>query len=67
MLQAHFQVIMPDNDIVTNTKQQNINILFMHPFEQTYMNMEKPSYFGYYLDGKKLNLTNKLKSIDIQT
>jgi len=66
MLQAHFQVIMPDNDIVTNTKKQTINIVFMHPFEQTYMNMEKPNYFGYYLDGKKVDLTNKLKSIDIQ-
>jgi len=66
VLQAHFQVIMPDNDIVTNRKKQSINLVFMHPFEQTYMNMEKPNYFGYFLDGKKVDLTNKLKNIDVQ-
>ena len=33
----------------------------MHPFEQTYMQMEKPNNFGYFLDGKKIYLTNKLE------
>lgn len=66
VLQAHFQVIMPDSDIVTTTKKQNINMIFMHPFEQTYMNMEKPNFFGYFLDGKKVDLTNKLIKADIQ-
>lgn len=66
VLQAHFQVIMPDSDIVTTTKKQNINIIFMHPFEQTYMNMEKPNFFGYFLDGKKTDLTNKLKQENIK-
>lgn len=65
LLQAHFQVIMPDNDIVTTTKKQTLNIVFMHPFEQNYMNMEKPNYFGYFMDGKKVDLTNELKSKDI--
>jgi len=66
VLQAHFQVIMPDSDVVTTTKKQNISIIFMHPFEQTYMNMEKPNFFGYFLDGKKVDLTNKLSSLDIK-
>jgi cobalt/nickel transport protein len=62
VLNAHFQVILPQNDVVTNSKKQEIELKFMHPFEQTYMQMKKPNYFGYFLDGKKVDLTNKLKS-----
>ena len=66
VLQAHFQVIMPDSDNVTSTKKQNVNIMFMHPFEQTYMNMEKPNFFRYFLDGKKVDLTNKLHEKSVE-
>jgi len=62
VLYAHFQVILPTNDVVTNTKIQKIDLSFMHPFEQTYMQMIKPNNFGYFLDGKKIDLTDKLKS-----
>ncbi len=66
VLNAHFQVIKPENDVVTNTKMQKIELRFMHPFEQTYMEMKKPNSFGYFLDGKKVDLTNKLKSEKIK-
>ena len=66
VLNAHFQVIKPENDVVTNTKMQKIELSFMHPFEQTYMEMKKPNSFGYFLDGKKVDLTNKLKSAKLQ-
>lgn len=62
LVHAHFQVILPDNDIVTSQKSQNIQLMFMHPFEQTYMQMQKPNSFGYVLDGVKTDLTNELKS-----
>ena len=62
VLNAHFQVIKPENDVVTNTKTQKIELSFIHPFEQTYMEMKKPNSFGYFLDGKKVDLTDKLKS-----
>ena len=62
VLNAHFQVIKPKNDVVTNTKTQKIELSFMHPFEQTYMEMKKPNSFGYFLDGKKVNLIDKLIS-----
>jgi len=60
VLNAHFQVILPQNDTVSTTKTQKKSLSFMHPFEQTYMNMKKPNSFGYYLDGKKTDLTDKL-------
>lgn len=62
VLYGHFQVILPTNDVVTNTKTQTIELSFMHPFEQTYMQMKKPNSFGYFLDGKKIDLTDKLKN-----
>lgn len=63
VLHAHFQVILPENDVVTNTKSQTIELSFMHPFEQSYMQMVKPNSFGYFLDGKKTDLTNDIKSV----
>lgn len=60
LLNAHFQVILPQNDSVTSTKAQTIKLMFMHPFEQTFMQMEKPHSFGFFLDGKKNDLTTKL-------
>ncbi len=62
VLQAHFGVLKPDSDVVTNSKKQNMQIMFIHPFEQTYMQMDKPKEFGYFLDGKKVNLLSKIKS-----
>jgi len=66
VVQAHFQVLMPDTDIVTSAKSQKIELKFMHPFEQTYMQMKKPTSFGYFLDGKKVDLTDKLNSEKIK-
>ena len=61
ILSAHFQTLIPQNDVVTNNKKQKMTLSFMHPYEQSYMQMQKPNYFGYFLDGKKINLTNNLK------
>ncbi len=66
VLNAHFQVILPQNDVVTNSKKQEIKLKFMHPFEQNYMQMKKPNYFGYFLDGKKINLTDKLQNNNVK-
>ncbi len=60
-LQAHFGVVLPDSDVVTDTKKQTIKVEFIHPFEQAPMNMVKPNEFGYFLDGKKTVLTDKLQ------
>lgn len=61
VLNAHFQILIPHKDVVASNQKQLINLAFMHPFEQTHMQMEKPAFFGYFLDGKKIDLTSKLK------
>lgn len=61
ILSAHFQTLIPQDDVVTSNKKQKVTLSFMHPFEQSFMQMEKPKFFGYYLDGKKVDLTDKLK------
>jgi len=66
VLNAHFQVILPQSDVITSTKTQKMELKFIHPFEQTYMEMKKPNSFGYFLDGKKNDLTDKLKSKKIK-
>jgi len=64
-LLAHFQVILPQSDTVTQkNRTQQIDFAFMHPFEQTYMQMERPISADIYHNGKKENLTLKEKKID---
>lgn len=50
---AHFLTFIPNNDNVVNKKEANIyfDAMFIHPFEQTGMNMEKP--MGIYLNNAK--------------
>lgn len=49
---AHFLTLLPSTDNVSNKKQAQITLdaMFIHPFEQTGMNMEKP--FGIYVNSK---------------
>jgi len=61
---AHFQVILPDRDIVPCGDQMSVklNILFTHPMEQgPVMEMGKPSEFGVLYHGKKHDLLKSLK------
>ncbi len=73
---AHFLTFMSNTDNVSNQKQSKVDfdISFIHPFEQSGMNMEKPEVFVNSKDNK-LNLiqTTKLEhkawnsSYDIKT
>lgn len=60
---AHFGVIIPSDDIVTqeDTKTVNIEVKFIHPMELHYMEMGKPRQFGVMHDGKKLDLLGSLQ------
>ncbi len=61
---AHFQIIMPSQDIVTaeGKKTINLDIIFTHPMEQgPVMNMGTPVEFGVLFDGKKHDLKSQLK------
>lgn len=60
---AHFQVIMPDSDVVDmHKKTAQFHMLFTHPFEQgPVMEMVKPKAADLYFNGKKENLMPALK------
>lgn len=61
--QAHFQMIIPSDDMVKQTEARKIdvNVIFWHPYEGIGMSMIAPAQFGVMVDGKKKNLLNKLK------
>jgi cobalt/nickel transport protein len=54
-------VIIPSEDILSVKKKINLKIQFIHPFEQAYMNMEKPKSFGVSKNGKKQDISSLLK------
>lgn len=56
---AHFLTFIPQTDIVDDKKNAEIKLeaMFIHPFEQTGMTMEKPH--GIFLENKKDSLALK--------
>ena len=60
---AHFQVLMPDNDIVTeaDSKTVTLDAIFTHPMEQgPVMEMGTPTQFGVLANGKREDLKGSL-------
>jgi cobalt/nickel transport protein len=55
---AHFGVIVPSDDIVTQDdgKKLTLQTKFLHPLEMHYMEMEKPKQFGVQHGGDKTDL-----------
>lgn len=53
---AHFLTLLPSSDNIEDKKEANLKIdtMFIHPFEQTGMNMEKP--IGIYVNDTKTSL-----------
>ncbi|MGA1932597.1 DUF4198 domain-containing protein [Arcobacter sp. YIC-464] len=49
---AHFLTLLPNTDLIQNKNESKLNIeaMFIHPYEQTGMNMEKPK--GIFLNTK---------------
>lgn len=60
---AHFGMVIPSDDMVTQSDNKNIslNVMFIHPMEGDYMNMVKPVQFGVLINGQKKDLLNALK------
>lgn len=56
VVNAHFLTFLPSTDNINSKEQSNIKFdaMFIHPFEQTGMTMEKP--LGIYLGSKKEEL-----------
>lgn len=60
ILNAHFLALIPTTDNINDTSSKiNFDIMFIHPFEQTGMEMEEPE--GFYLRDKKLTLSSQTK------
>lgn len=64
---AHFQVIMPGNDIVSDiSKPLPLALLFTHPMEWgPVMEMQAPKQFGVIANGKRTDLLGSLKAVKI--
>lgn len=62
-LNAHFGIIVPSSNIVEEQKDAKIELTysFMHPFEQHYMNMEKPTIAGVFTNDKTIDITKTLE------
>lgn len=61
---AHFQMIIPSDDMVKQTESRtlNLDLLFWHPLEGIGMNMVKPERFGVIAKGKNQDLLSTLKA-----
>jgi len=66
---AHFGMIIPSDDMVTKSDDKNITlkVMFAHPMEGEYMNMEKPAQFGVMVSGQKTDLLGTLKEKKVKT
>jgi cobalt/nickel transport protein len=64
---AHFGMIIPSDDIVSkdDNKKITLYVQFAHPFEGHLMNMERPRAFGVMDGGKKINLLEALKKVNV--
>lgn len=69
MTSAHFQLILPSDDLITEGEDSKLDIqlIFTHPSEASHtMDMEKPVEFGVYRKGKFKDLTNQLQETTFQ-
>jgi len=60
---AHFGMVIPSDDMITkdDNKSITLKVQFIHPMEGHYMNMDRPAQFGVLVQGKKIDLLNKLQ------
>ncbi len=60
--QAHFQYILPSDDMVTAGESRTIrlDLMFGHPFEGEYLEMKKPVRFGMRVRGRDTDLLDTL-------
>jgi len=60
---AHFGVVLPSDDIVSqsDSRRLGLQVMFIHPFEGHFMNMDKPARFGVLVQGKEQDLLDTLQ------
>lgn len=64
--QAHFGTVIPSDEIVTqdDPKTVSLQVMFIHPMEMLYMEMEKPKAFGVVHRGKREDLLKTLEKAE---
>jgi cobalt/nickel transport protein len=65
---AHFGMIIPSDDMVMANENKTItlDVMFIHPMEGHYMNMEKPARLGVSVRGKTTDLLGNLREITVK-
>ena len=65
---AHFQMIIPSDEIVSSAKKRKIGLelVFTHPFLQIALNLERPHAFGVWVAGKTSDLLSTLEKSSYQ-
>lgn len=64
---AHFQVLLPSDDVVQQGRSVDLEMLFTHPMEQgPAMEMGVPRRFGVIVDGKSRDLSAALKPRQVE-
>lgn len=64
---AHFGILIPSDTMINRDGEKKISLLlsFSHPFERAGMEMRKPKQFNLFMEGKKIDLLNTLKEMDV--
>ncbi len=61
-IQAHFGMLIPDHNIITQDKRQTVlHLSFSHPFAAVGMDMDRPARYFVDLDGQQTDLLPSLK------
>lgn len=66
---AHFGMILPSDDIVEQgeARKVELRLMFLHPFEQKWMDWGKPKAIGVFLRGEKAEeLTRRMEPVRIE-
>ena len=64
---AHFQEILPSDDVLPDGGKVSLDLVFTHPMEGgPVMEMKKPKRVGVLIDGKKTDLSAALKPVKKQ-
>lgn len=66
--QAHFQMLVPSDDMVRQDEPRRLtlDVRFWHPFEGLGMSMERPRQFGVMVNGRKQDLLDSLKAVQVE-
>lgn len=67
---AHFQEIIPSQDVLDEGGSVTVDLVFTHPFEGgPVMNMERPAEIGVFANGERTDLSDLLveKKVDGET